>query len=216
LSKLFLIPGLGADSRVYNNIDLPGTEIVLVDWIEPHPTDTLATYAQMLIYHYHITPNSTVIGNSLGGMIAVEMAKLIPLKKIILISSIKTTDEAPVYFWLFRWLPVYKLLPGKLMTRLRFLIRLAFGKMSGEDLWLFGDMLKNTSPVFLKWAMGAMLCWDNKTAPSNVYQIVGDLDHAFPYKKQKGATIIKGGSHIMIYDKAEEINKLLQEALKLK
>jgi pimeloyl-ACP methyl ester carboxylesterase len=102
MSKIFLIPGLGADTRVYNNIDLGNHEVICVDWIEPHQTDTLSTYAQKLIYQYDITPKSVVIGNSLGGMIAVEIAKIIPLDKVILISSIKTVDEAPWYFSLLR------------------------------------------------------------------------------------------------------------------
>src|SRR6185312_10356064 len=128
MSKIFLIPGLGADTRVYNNIELNEHEVTCVDWIEPHQTDTLATYGQKLIYQYRITSGSVVIGNSLGGMIAIEIAKAIPL---------------------------YKLIPGKTFTSMGFLIKPMFGKMSDADLWLFNDMLKNSSPTFLKWAMNA-------------------------------------------------------------
>ena len=54
MSAIFLIAGLGADTRLYNNIDLPdGYEVIPVDWIEPHQTDTLKTYAQKLIYQYN-------------------------------------------------------------------------------------------------------------------------------------------------------------------
>ncbi len=81
MSKIFLISGLGADTRLYNNIDLLDNEVVPVDWIEPNLTDTLANYAQKLIYQYNIKSNSIVIGTSLGGMIAVEIAKLVPLNK---------------------------------------------------------------------------------------------------------------------------------------
>jgi pimeloyl-ACP methyl ester carboxylesterase len=213
MSKIFLIPGLGADTRVYKNIDLSGHEVIYVDWIQPNKTDTLATYAQKLINQYHITPRSIVIGNSLGGILAIEIAKIIPIDKTILISSIKTIDEAPAYFPLFRTLPVYKLIPGRWMTSLRFLIRLVFGKMTKEDAWLFGDMLKNTSPVFLKWAMDAVLKWDNKVVPPNVIQITGDKDLVFNYKRIKDAIIIKGGTHIMIFERAKELNKILKRIL---
>jgi pimeloyl-ACP methyl ester carboxylesterase len=214
MSKIFLIAGLGADTRVYNNIDLHDYEIVPVDWIEPHQTDTLKTYAQKLIYQYNITTNSIVIGNSLGGMIGVEIANFISIKKLILISSIKTIDEAPWYFGLFNALPVYKIIPGKLLTSMGFMIRFMFGKMSAADNWLFNDMIKNSSPVFMKWAMGAALHWDNKIIPPNLYQITGDKDLMFSYKRIKDATIIKGGTHIMIFDRAKEINKILKRILK--
>ena len=214
MSKIFLIAGLGADTRVYNNIDLHEHDVTPVDWIEPHKLDTLSTYAQKLIHQYNITPGSIVIGNSLGGMITIEVSKLIPLKKAILISSIKTSDEAPWYFSLFRNLPVYKIIPGKLFTSMGFMVKPLFGHMSAEDAWLFSDMLKNTSPVFAKWAMGAILHWENKLTPADTYHITGDKDLIFDYKRIKGATIVKGGTHIMIFDKAKEINTILKRILK--
>ncbi|GAC1551030.1 MAG: hypothetical protein NVS3B13_04910 [Mucilaginibacter sp.] len=214
MSKIFLIPGLGADTRVYNNIDLHDHEVICVDWIEPNKTDTLSTYAQKLIHQYHITPKSVVIGNSLGGMIAVEIAKIIPLARVILISSIKTTDEEPRYFTFYRSVPFYKILPGKLFTSMGFMLKPLLGKMNEGDAWLFSDMLKNSSPKFLKWGMRAALAWDNKIIPPNLYHITGDDDRIFPVKRIKNATIVKGGSHSMIFNKAKEINKLLKTILK--
>lgn len=214
MSKVFLIAGMGADARVYNNIDLDENEVISVDWIEPHATDTLKTYAQKLIFQYNITPNSIIIGNSLGGMIAVEIANILPIKKVILISSISTIDEAPWYFSMFRTLPVYKLIPGKVFTSMGFLIKFVFGKMNAADSWLFNDMLKNSSPKFIKWAMTAALNCDNKTVPPNTHIITGDKDHVFDYRKIKGAIIVKGGTHIMVFDKVNEINKILKKILK--
>jgi pimeloyl-ACP methyl ester carboxylesterase len=216
MSKIFLIAGLGADTRIYNNIDLHDHDVVPVDWIEPNTKDTLTTYAHKLVHQYNILPGSIVIGNSLGGMIAAEIAKLVPLNKVILISSIKTFDEAPWYFRVFKNLPLYKLLPGKLLNNLSLFIKPAFGKMSVQDAWLFSDMLKKSSPTFMKWAMWALLQWHNETVPPNVYHINGDKDKLFPYKKLKNATIIKDGTHIMIFDKAKQINKLLKGILKKK
>jgi pimeloyl-ACP methyl ester carboxylesterase len=213
MSKVYLIPGLGADSRVYKNIVIEGSEIIKLDWVEPVETDTLKTYAQKLIIQYDISPLSIVIGNSLGGMLAIEIAKILPLKKVILISSIKTVDEAPAYFSLFRALPVYKLIPGKVMNSMGFMIRFVFGKMNTEDRWLFSDMLKKTSPRFIKWATGALLRWDNKTIPANVTIVTGDKDDVFNYRRIKDAIIIKGGTHIMIFDKADEINKILKHTI---
>lgn len=207
---------MGADTRIYNKIDLGDNEVTPVDWIEPNDADTLATYAQKLIHHYHIEKNSIVIGNSLGGMIAVEMAKIIPLQKVILISSIKTIDEAPGYFKVFKRLPLYKILPDSILTPVGVFMEYVFGKMNVEDIWLFKDMLKNTSPRFLRWAMKAALHWDNRVVPYNIYHITGDKDNVFNHKKIKDATIVKGGTHIMIFDKAKEINKLIKVILRKK
>ncbi len=150
----------------------------------------------------------------MGGMLAIEIAKKIRLKKVILISSIKTINEAPAYYKIFQTIPVYKLIPGSLINASGSLIKLAFGKMNDVDLWLFKDMLHKNSPSFIKWAMGAVLKWDNTTIPPNVYHIHGDKDNVLPSKRIKDATIVKGGTHIMIFDKAKQVNKWLKPLLK--
>jgi pimeloyl-ACP methyl ester carboxylesterase len=214
MSKVYLIAGLGADSRIFKNIQLDEEEVINISWIEPANTDTLKTYAQKLILQYNMSPLSIVIGNSLGGMIAVEIGKIIPLKKVILVSSIKTVDEAPRYFTFFRALPLYKLIPGTVMTSMGPLAKFVFGRMSDEDSRLFNDMLKNSSPVFIKWAMKAILAWDNKIVPPNTYIITGDNDAVFDYRRIKDAIIVKGGTHIMIFDMAREISELLKQLIK--
>ncbi|GAB2981068.1 hypothetical protein GCM10027049_16020 [Mucilaginibacter puniceus] len=216
MRKIFLISGLGADTRLYNNIDLLDNEVIPVDWIEPNLTDTLTNYAQKLIKQYHITSGSIVIGTSLGGMIAIEIAKQVALNKVILISSIKAINEAPWYFNAFRKLPLYKPISGEVLKKLGFLMRPVFGKFTADDLWIFEDMLKKSSPKFVKWALKAVLAWKNETIPPNVYHLIGDKDMVFSYKQIKDATVIKDGTHIMVFNKAKQINKILKGILKKK
>lgn len=216
MAKVFLIAGLGADTRLYQNIILPeGYEAVPADWIAPAEMDTLTTYAQKLVSHYAIADDSIVIGDSLGGMIAVEIAKEVKLAKVILISSIKTADEAPWYFNFLRYVPIYKPIPGTLFNKLGFLAGPIFGKMSADERSLFNSMLSKSSPVFLKWAMHAVLYFNNTEPIANLYHIIGDKDQVFPWEKIKNPTaIIKGGTHIMVFDRADEINQLLAGILK--
>ncbi|QKJ30063.1 alpha/beta hydrolase [Mucilaginibacter mali] len=215
MARIFLIPGLGADKRIYKNIKAggPDDELIYIDWIEPSRGDTLSDYAQQLINKYNIRDNDIVIGNSLGGMLGVEIANKVKLNKVILISSIKSINEAPFYFKLFKYLPVHRLIPGGLFAKMGGLIAPIFGKMYSVDAYMFNSMLQNTSPVFIKWAMGAALHWQNKTIPQNLYHITGDHDQVFNYREIKGATIIKGGTHIMIFDRAREINDILKQII---
>lgn len=211
--KVYLISGMGADNRIYRHIKIVDADIIHVNWIEPDKKDTLADYAQKLIDQYHIEPDSVVIGTSLGGMIAVEIAKKMRLKKAILISSIKTVWEEPAYFKFFRWFPLYKLIPHKLMVKFGELAKPIFGKMDSAEAYMFNSMLENSSPQFLKWSMGAVLKWKNKIVPPSIYHIVGDNDYVFDHKKIKDAMIVKGGTHIMVFDKTKEINQLIAKIL---
>ena len=213
MSKIFLIPGLGADERIYRNIHLEGFETVPVKWLIPDKSDTLTSYSQKLINEYHIKQNDIVIGNSLGGMLAIEISKKVKLSKTILISSIKTVDEAPRSFKWYRYIPLYRILPAKFYTMTGNIVQFAMGRMSIKHKQLFIEMLENTSPQFVKWAIGAILHWDNQTVPANVYHITGDKDQVFSYKRIKGATIVKGGTHLMILNKANQINDWLKTIL---
>lgn len=215
MTKVYLISALGADSRLFKNIKLPsGFEKVLVNWHVPDSGDTISTYAQNIVNQYHITDKSIVVGVSLGGVITTEIAKKVQLRKAILVSSIRTDGEASMYFKIFRSIPVYKAIPGKLMTLTGELIKPMFGSMSADDLLLFKSMLRDSSPLFMKWAMKAILNWRNETVPPNLYHIIGDKDRVFPYKTiQNPTAVIKGGTHIMVFDKADEINKILADIL---
>jgi hypothetical protein len=148
-------------------------------------------------------------------MLSIEIAKKVGLDRTILISSIKTVNEAPKsHFW-YRLVPIYKILPAKMFTKLGVFVKYAVGKMSAEDQWLFVNMLENTPPKFVKWALGAILHWDNLIIPGNVYHIHGDKDLIFPYWRIKDATILKGGTHIMILNRANDINNWLKNILPL-
>ena len=203
MTTLYLISGLGADRRLYNNIDIPKKfNTKFVEWIAPDPNDTIPTYAGKLIKHYHIEKGSILIGTSLGGIVAVEIAKQIEISKVVLISSIKTSDEAPFVFKLFKLIPLIELLPNKLLTTNARLVAPVFGNMSTDDIDLFDAMLRGSSPDFIRWAMRAILRWQNSVVPANVYHIIGDKDLIFSSKKIKGAAVISGGTHMMVLTRA--------------
>lgn len=213
MAKIYLIAGLGADYRLFKNIELSGHEVVYVHWIEPVADDTLTSYASKLVSQYQIQQGDVVAGVSLGGMITIEIAKHVKLSKAILISSIKSIEEAPWYFRFFRNVRLYKLIPNMSFAPLGVFIKPVFGHMAEADGLLFRSMLEDSSPIFVKWAMHAVLNWQSKTVPSNVYHITGNKDLVFNYKKINNATIVSGGTHIMVFDRANEINEWLQQVL---
>ncbi len=60
-----------------------------MDWIEPLKNESLKNYAQR-ISNKITSDNPTLIGLSFGGILAVEISKILKLQKVILISSAKT------------------------------------------------------------------------------------------------------------------------------
>jgi pimeloyl-ACP methyl ester carboxylesterase len=214
MDKLYLIAGLGADRRLFDKLQLPGYELIHIDWIEPEPKDTISTYAKKLIDHYQIPDGAHVIGVSLGGIITVEMSSIILLGKAIIISSIKEAAEIPPYFKLFRRVPVYKILPHRFYVSMGNVIKPLFGDTRGKTGFLFVDMIRNSSPVFMRWAMHAVLRWQPKPLTQNIYHIIGNNDLVFPHKYISTPThVINGGSHDMVYTRAREISGIILEIL---
>ena len=80
---------------------------------------------------------------------------------------------------------------------------------------LLNQILKDTDPNFVKWAIPAILNWQNKGKCKNtVYKISGNKDRIIPFLKTKNTIKIEGGHHFMIVDKAKEISEKINEILK--
>ena len=150
--KIYCISGLGADERLFKHLHLPGHELVFVPWITPAKHESIGDYAQHLISIHNMEEGCAVLGVSLGGMVATEIALRIPVAHTILISTIKTCAEAPAYYRFFRTIPVYKFLNGSAIKRLGVFFKPIMGKMAGADGHLFYLMLQTwhlISPDFL-------------------------------------------------------------------
>ncbi|OCX53787.1 hypothetical protein BEL04_05740 [Mucilaginibacter sp. PPCGB 2223] len=212
--RVFLVAGLGADERLFRNLDLSGFEVIPALWLKPEKADTLTTYATKLIREYGIRQGDAVIGVSLGGMLTVEIAKQVKLAHAIIISSIKSKAEAPWYFGFFRAFPIYRLFTGGFVKKLGPLLRPLFGVFAGsKEAPLFYSMLQNSDPDFLTWAMYAALGWNGDPAPYPIHQFIGSKDLIFNAKKAKSATVIPGADHMLVFTRAAEISPAIRKIL---
>src|SRR6188474_3274769 len=97
MKEIYLLSGLGADKRVFDFVDFSGFNVNHIDWIEPQDNESLERYASRLLEQIK-TPRPSLIGVSFGGMVAVEIAKLMETNKIIIVSSAKTKLDIPIHF----------------------------------------------------------------------------------------------------------------------
>ena len=85
------MPGLAASSMVFENIKLDSKKYSLhrIDWIQPKKNESLNAYCFRLskkIKH----DNPILLGVSFGGIIVQELNKIINVKKLIIVSSVKS------------------------------------------------------------------------------------------------------------------------------
>ena len=83
------------------------------------------------------------------------------------------------------------------------------GAENDEDRKLLVDMMRDTDPGFIKWSLGAVVGWNNTTYPKEVIHIHGTADRIIPAKNVKPDHWVKGGSHIMIVNRADEVSRII-------
>lgn len=213
MNKVYVFSGLGVDKRVFSTIDFGDLEVEFVDWIIPEKTESLQQYA-LRISRCIKTEKPVLIGLSFGGMIAVEISKIIRCSKIILIASATNIKELPALYRFLGFLNIHKFIPVRLLKRRNILMDWFFGITSKEERSLLHAILKDTDPFFMRWAFTAVLNWKTKDAAANVFRIHGDKDHIIPLNLVRADYVVKNGGHFMTVNKAEEISAVIKELLR--
>lgn len=207
---VYLFSGLGVDERAFQSLDLSHYNTALIRWVPPLQHETMADYALRLCEQIH-EKNPILIGISFGGMVAVEVAKHLPVKKIFLIASAQTRNELPAYYRLAGKLKLPQIVRANWIKQPNFLTYWLFGARTRSDKQLLRSILKDTDPVFLKWALIQIANWENTLVPAQLVHIHGTRDRILPFRKTKSAVPIEGGGHFMSITKSEAISRILQE-----
>lgn len=211
--KVYFISGLGADSRVFHHIQLPpGFEAVHLDWIKPMQNESLHGYACRLGEQMDVSGEFALVGLSMGGMMAVEIAKLHRPVITVLLSSVSCSAHLPFYFRIASKLRLHKLVPIGLLKSASFIKRF-FTAEENADKKLLRQLIRDTDPAFIRWALNAILHWDCKDFSGQYIHIHGSGDLILPPRYTQPTHIIHKAGHMMVLTKAMEINKILEESL---
>jgi len=201
---IYLISGLGADERVFQNLDLEGFDVTFLKWIVPNPDETIENYATRLLEKItHKKP--ILIGLSFGGIMAVEIAKQIETEKVILVSSAKNKNEIPLLYRRSGALGLHKFISLQSLKKTGSFTYRQLGVSSVTDKKIMTAMFSDTNSVFFKWAIDKIVKWENITEVQNIFHIHGSSDKILPYKYVKCDVTIDGGEHLMILTRAQEV-----------
>ncbi len=213
--NVYLISGLGADHRIFSKLEFDQSfQIIHINWIDFSKKDTLKGYAQKLSRVIETSKPFALIGVSFGGMIAIEMAKLLKPQVTIVISSILYSNQRPALYNLFAKSGLLNLIPGRFLKFAgRFTRHYYFGTRLPEAKQLLNKIIADTDPAFLKWAIKSILTWKNEVTSNNVFQLHGAEDKIFPIKKVSPHFTISNGGHFMVYQQAAALSVLINKLL---
>ena len=216
-THIYFVPGLAADKEIFENISLPENRYTLhiISWLIPNDKETIAQYAKRMAAFVK-EKNAVLVGVSFGGVVAQEMNSFLKLKKLIIISSIKTKFELPTRLKIVKKLKFYKLIPTRLFLASKNYTRFALGPISRKRFKMYQDYLHIRDKRYLDWAIKNMICWNQEKPLLGMHHIHGDDDLVFPIKHIKNAITIQGGSHIMLLTKGPLISRKIVDILSYK
>ena len=112
--NVYFISGLAADKRAFRLIELPvGYNAIYLNWTTPLAKETLKEYALRMAKNIDSSEPFILVGLSMGGMIATEIARNFSPQLTILISSASSARHFPPWFTLSAFLGLHKIIPAR-------------------------------------------------------------------------------------------------------
>ena len=213
-THIYFVPGLAAGKEIFENISLPTNEyeVHIIEWLIPSKKESIVVYAERMAAEVK-EQNSVLIGVSFGGVVAQEMSEFLNLKKLIIISSVKSKSELPRKMKFFKTVPAYRLIPPSFLENTKNMVKYGLGIKSKTKLETYQKYLSVKNTQYLKWAIKHMVGWDRTEEIKNVIHIHGDKDPVFPVEKIKNCIIVPGGTHIMLIVKFKWLNDNLPKII---
>lgn len=214
ITQVYLLAGLGFDHRVFSHLNLTDVQINILHWLEPLQNESFDSYVNRMLIQ--INPNKKpviLIGHSFGGIVIQKLANLLDAKLVIIISSVKSTNELPLKLKLIKQLRLYSIVNKKvILFSFQFWARF-FGYNSSESKDLFKSMISRYSDYYFKWAFYQIANFSDFRKLKYLEHIHGTKDKTFPISKIVNPIIVNNGDHFMIFNKGLLISKIINELI---
>lgn len=214
-TPIYFMPGLAAGPEIFEHLELSPEkyELHYLTWKKPLALEeTISNYAMRMtddIKH----KNPVLVGVSFGGIMVQEMSKFVETKKIIIISSVKTSNELPKRYKMAKFTKAYKFFPTNIVSNFEDYAKYFLGKSLKKRAEIYKKYLSVRGKTYLNWSISSVLNWKQETPLKDIVHIHGTNDHVFPIKHINNAIEIKGGTHVMILTKAKQISKIIDKTL---
>ena len=211
---VYLMPGMAANPSIFEHIKLPEDQFKIhwLEWMIPEKGESLESYAKRMIDKIE-HDNVALLGVSFGGILVQEMSKYMTLKRLVVVSSVKSYHELPKRLKILKYTKAYKVLPTSLVSNMDFFSRYAVGKTVQKRIDLYKKYLSVSDKQYLDWAIEKVVLWDQEEPNPDAIYIHGTKDLIFPHSCQGNCIVIEGGTHIMIINKYRWFNKHLPKLI---
>jgi pimeloyl-ACP methyl ester carboxylesterase len=209
--RIFLITGFALDKRAFSPLGLSDERFRFVDLIPARAGETLRDYALRLGDSLGAGKDDVIGGVSLGGMLALEIAKARGARGLILIASCTHPRFVRKRFLLLS--PLAKLLPEPLISRIFTLVPWVLRRqnmLSPSGQALLADIMGHFPPALLKAMPMKVLRWSGCEPAAPLRQIHSEGD--WMIRPNGNPLLLKGRNHLVTVSHPEEVRRFLLEA----
>ena len=205
--RVYLLPGIGCDRRLFSRMELPGHEVRVLEWPDFPRGCTLSGLARELASGVDASRPHILAGVSMGGMVAQELALLTNPQKVVLISSWTGPAEWPLHARLARRFHLWNTV-NRFSMWFSWPLKNVLGHRPRDIDRLLWEMAKAQTATKVRRGLRALLHWEGSTWKGPLARIHGDNDHVIPLKRPVGH-VIPGGEHIMVLTRAGEVSRCM-------
>lgn len=219
--NVYLLPGLGADERLFEPQLNEFENVSVLSWIEHKNDEDLSTYCQRLAaaHRPHLKEPYVLGGMTFGSIVSIELTKHLNPEALFLLAGFRSSSDIQSSFHIQA--KSLQLVPDPLV--LLFVTNIGLNQfvrregLSEQYADLLKEQAKAISLDFFRWSVKQSSEWSfHSEIETPFLQVQGENDYVCGKPPYKDVQTIEGGNHLVQYTHAEEVNKYLEQVCELR
>lgn len=213
--RFVLIPGMGADGRLFEPQRRYGFDFEIPVLTAPGRHDTLADYALRIRDQLELSGPCIIGGVSFGGMLACELARLCRARCAILIASCRNRTGIPGHYRALELLS--RVIPDRVIQNRAIVSGRVFAALeciTEEQKQTVMQMSRDVAVPQLRGIARMILEW---RAPATwsfpVHHIHGNADRIIPLSRVQPEEVVSGGGHLINMTHSDQVNRFIERLL---
>jgi len=209
-ARVWVLPGLGADSRIFRNLEFPWSATFL-EWTLPEVGESLSSYADRLLAPHDIQEHDLLFGYSFGGIVAQDWASRHQVQRVVLLNSLQYSSPLRPLFKRIAATGILNWAPKGSIRRLIFFMARLNSRPSAHFEGVI-EMMEQFPCDYYRWVLKSVLNWDRPTPKCPVDSVTSDWDLVFPEcEPSDRCWTLSRATHLSFLTHAQEISTLLKE-----
>jgi pimeloyl-ACP methyl ester carboxylesterase len=203
-----LLSGLATDERLFAPQLAAFPNLKVIPWVEARPYESLREYAERLAPLVDPGWPCVVGGASFGGMVALELARLVPAVAVVLIGSVRSPVAFPLRWRVLE--PLAYLGPGVLRVLAGWGAKLPLSAVSVRRL----RRIARPESAFERWGFCAAVRWRPRPLKVPVFHIHGSADGVLLASRTRPDVLVPDGRHALTLSHPTAVNDFLADVLR--